>query len=203
MIFTPKQQDSSSLTPPLHRSVQTHGFLTRRQLNSIDPCPFLRVVSTSPRVDPSINLSLPLLNTVTHPITGAQYEYRHFSTGKVPGQCPLIWKRAFANELGRLSQGIRDIKGINTNVFLPFEDIPMHKTPTYSRIVSDIKPHKQEVERIQLTVGGDRIICHYDSSTPVANLTIVKIHFNIIISTPKAKFLGADIRNLYLNNDLP
>lgn len=159
--------------------------------------------STSPSVDPLISLSLPLFNTVTHPITGVQYEYRHFSTGKVLGQCPLIWKRAFANELGRLSQGIRDIKGINTNVFIPFEDIPMHKTPTYNRIVSDIKPRKQEVERIQLTVGGDRIIYDYDISTPVANLTIVKIYFNSVISTPKAKFLGADIRNLYLNNDLP
>ena len=151
-----KQQDFSSSTPPLCRSlrfVQTHFFLTRRQVNYIAPCPSPRVGSTSPRVEPSSSLTLSLLNAVTHPITGAQCEYRHLSPGKVPGQYPLIWKRAFTNELGRLSQVIRDIKGTNTIVFIPFKDVPIHKTPTYGCIVSDIKLHKQEVECIRLTVG--------------------------------------------------
>ena len=69
--------------------------------------------------------------------------------------------------------------------------------------MSDIKPHKPEVERVRLTIGGDHITCSYDTSTPVADLTTVKIRLNSVISTPKAKFLTADIRIFYLNNDLP
>ena len=61
----------------------------------------------------------------------------------------------------------------------------------------------QEVERVRLTVGGDRISCPYDISIPVADLITVKIHFNSAISTPSARFMGADIHNFYLNNDLP
>ena len=67
------------------------------------------------------------------------------------------------------------VKGTDTISFIPFKYVPRNKTPTYSRIVSDIKPHKQEVERVRLTVGGDRITCSYDIITPVADLTIAKI----------------------------
>ena len=78
----------------------------------------------------------------------------------------------------------------------------MHKTPTYCRIVSHIKSHKHEIELDRLTIGGDRIEWNYNISTPVAKLTTVKIYFNSVIFTPKAKFFGVDIRNFYLNNDL-
>ena len=35
-----------------------------------------------------------------------------------------LWQRSLANELGRLAQGIRDIKGTNTIYFIPKSDIP-------------------------------------------------------------------------------
>ena len=126
-------------------------------------------------MDPSLSLAFPELDPVLHPITGTQCEYRYLSSGKVPGQYPLVCKRAFANKLARLSQDTRDVKGTNTISFIPFEDTPRNETPTYSRIVSDIKPHKQEVERVRLTVGGDRITCSYDIITSVADLTTAKI----------------------------
>ena len=88
-----KQQDSSSSTPPLRRSlrsVQTHCCFTHRQVNHITPCPSPRVGSSSPRVELSSSLTLSLLNAATHPITRVQCEYRHLSTGKVPGQCHFI-----------------------------------------------------------------------------------------------------------------
>lgn len=205
-IPTPKQQNPSASQPQLRRSkrsLKTHGFLSRDQLNSVTPSSSPRVGCAPPRVDPSLSLAFPELHAVLHPISGDQCEYRHLSSGKVPGQCPLVWKHVFANELGRLSQGTRDIKGTDIISFIPFRDFPRNKTPTYGRIVSDIKAHKQEVERVRLTVGGDRITCSYDISTPVADLTTVKIHLNSVISTPKAKVLTTDIRNFYLNNTLP
>ena len=56
---------------------------------------------------------------------------------------------------------------------------------------------------MRLTNGGYRIDYPYDISTPVADLTTIKIHLNSVISTPKAKLFCTIIRNFYLNNNLP
>ena len=34
------------------------------------------------------------------------------------------WERSLANELGRLAQGIRDVKGTNTITFMPESEAP-------------------------------------------------------------------------------
>ena len=149
-------------------------------------------------------VSLPLFNTVTHPVTGEQCEYRHLSKGQVPCQCPIVWIGSFANELGRLVQGVGNtISGTSTIHFTPFSLVPYNKHLTYGRIISDVRPHKQEVERVRITMGGDRISYLYNISTPIAHLTTAKPPFNSVISTPSARFVGADIRNFYLNNNLP
>ena len=207
MIKVPKEP-----LPNLRRSqrpLKKTNVLTRREVNSLHPCLLPRVNNSmptndarAPRVIPPV--SLHLCNAVTHPVTGAQCEYRYLSNGQVPGQCSIVWIRSFANELGRLDQGVRHrISGTTTIDFIPFSNVPYNKHQIYDRIVSDIRPHKQEVERVRLTMGGDRLSCPYDISTPVADLTTVKIHFNSVISTPSARFMGTDIRNFYLNNDLP
>ena len=36
----------------------------------------------------------------------------------------VIWERLLANKIGRLAQGIRDVKGTNTFTFIPKSDIP-------------------------------------------------------------------------------
>ena len=144
-IPTPKKQDPSASQPQLRRSkryLKMHGFLSQDQLNSVTPSLSPRVGCTPPRVDPSLSLALPELHAVLHPISGVQCEYRHLSSGKVPGQCPLVWKRAFSNKLGRLSQGTRDVKGTSTISFIPFKDVPCNKTSAYGCTVSNIKPHK-------------------------------------------------------------
>ena len=38
-----------------------------------------------------------------------------------------IWKRGLCNELGRLAQEYRDIKGRNTFYFIPKTKVPKHK----------------------------------------------------------------------------
>ena len=35
-----------------------------------------------------------------------------------------VWMHSFANELGRLAQGIRNIKGTDTIKFIPFSSVP-------------------------------------------------------------------------------
>ena len=40
-------------------------------------------------------------------------------------------------------------------------------------------------------------------TTPTATVTTAKCLFNRVVSTPKATCVTADIKNFYLNNDLP
>jgi hypothetical protein len=66
-----------------------------------------------------------------------------------------LWTRGSGNECGRLFQGIRDIPGTDTCFFTTLKNIPEDRKITYGKIVCDYKPHKQEKERVWLTVGCD------------------------------------------------
>ena len=114
-----------------------------------------------------------------------------------------IWMHAFANELGRLAQGIRDIVGTDTIDFIPFSDVPKLEKVTYGRIVCMYRPQKDEPNRCRLTVGGNLLVALYDVSTPTANLVTSKLLFNSVISTPGARFLTFDLKNFYLKTPLP
>ena len=114
-----------------------------------------------------------------------------------------IWMHSFANELGRLAQGIRDIEGTDTIDFIPFSDVPQNETVTYGRIVCMFRPQKSEPNRCRLTVGGNLLVALYDVSTPTADLTTAKLLFNSVISTPGARFLTFDLKNFYLKTPLP
>ena len=65
--------------------------------------------------------------------TGQQLEYRDLV--KRP-ELRERWHRSLANELGRLAQGIREIKGTNTIFFIPKSEIPpdRRKDITYGRL---------------------------------------------------------------------
>ena len=69
----------------------------------------------------------------------------------------LVWSRSFSNELGRLAQGIIDIKGTSTIKFISCSQFPKGRMVTYGRIVVDYRPHKSDPDRNRLTVGGDII----------------------------------------------
>lgn len=115
------------------------------------------------------------------------------------------WLKSLANELGRLSQGIRDIKGTNTIFFIPKSDIPpeRRREVTYGRIVVAYKPDKLEKNRSRLTIGGDLIKYPFDKSAPTADLPIIKLLWNSVLSTPGAKYFTMDISNFYLGTPLP
>ena len=54
-----------------------------------------------------------------------------------------IWGRFFANELGHLAQGIREVKGTNMIMFIPKSKLPKEKKVTYGKIVCEMKPEKE------------------------------------------------------------
>ena len=62
----------------------------------------------------------------------------------------------------------------------------------------EYKPDKVYPNRSRLTVGGDRITCLYNVSTPTADLPTIKILWNFVLSTPGAKYFTLDISNFYL-----
>ena len=74
---------------------------------------------------------------------------------------------------------------------------------TYGRLVCDIKENKTDTHRTRLTVGGNLLDFAGLLSTPTATFTTAKCLFNSVIFSPGAKCLIADVKNFYLNNDLP
>jgi hypothetical protein len=117
-----------------------------------------------------------------------------------------LWTRGFGNECGRVFQGIRDIPGTDTSFFTTLKDIPEDRKITYGKIVCDYKPHKQEKERVRLTVGGDRLDrLDYsgDVATSTADITTFKILINSTLSTKDAAMMMMDIKNYYLGTPLP
>ncbi len=111
-----------------------------------------------------------------------------------------IWVRSFANELGRLFQGIRNVPGTDTCFFIRKSQVPKHKRATYGRIVCNIRLQKEEIHRTRMTAGGNLIIDFPgNKSTPTADLLTAKLLINSTISTPGVVFLGIDLANFYLN----
>ena len=78
-------------------------------------------------------------NAVTHQISGVYQEYRHLF--KVPDR--KIWELSFANELGKLAQCIRTVKGTNTVIFIPKTQVSKDKKSTYGKIVCKLKLEKE------------------------------------------------------------
>ena len=74
---------------------------------------------------------------------------------------------------------------------------------TYGRIVVSYMPEKDDPYRVRLTVGGDRLTCPWDDSTPTVDMLTVKLLLNSIVSTPNTKFTSIDIKDFYLNTPMP
>ena len=64
------------------------------------------------------------------------------------------------------------------------------------------RKEKQNQTEQDLWWEGDRINYPTDCSTPTANLLMIKLLLNSVISTPQANFLIMDIKNLYPSSPL-
>jgi len=100
------------------------------------------------------------------------------------------------NELGRLAQGFRKVKGNNTLYFI--KNIPKGKKVTYARIVCSIRPQKTETHRVRLTAGGNLVNYKGDPSTPTCSIETIKMHWNSVLSTPGAKYCTIDLKDFFL-----
>jgi hypothetical protein len=95
--------------------------------------------------------------------------------------------------------------GTNTIVFIKKNQVPQDraKDVTYGLITTLIQPEKlDKPNRTRLVTGGNRVHYPEDAGTPTANLLTVKLLLNSTISTPNAKFMTIDIKDVYLNTPM-
>ncbi len=71
---------------------------------------------------------------------------------------------------------------------------------TYAKFVCELKPNKKEVHPTRLTIDGGNNV-HYPGNVgmPTADLTLVKMHVNSVISTWGAGYMTLDAKTFYLN----
>jgi Reverse transcriptase (RNA-dependent DNA polymerase) len=143
--------------------------------------------------------------TAINPDTGKHAEYMELATSSTGER----WQLGMAKELGRLFQGYQSteqghtVQGTNTCQFIAPQDIPPNKKATYIRIVAELREQKADPFRVRCTVGGNLINFPGDKSTKVAELVTIKCLINNIISTTNARAACIDVKDFYLNNELP
>ena len=76
------------------------------------------------------------------------------------------------------------------------------KDITYIHFVCQVWTEKKEPNWTQAMVGGNLINYLDDFGTPTANLLLIKIFLNSVISTKGVKFANADLANFYLMTPL-
>ncbi len=73
---------------------------------------------------------------------------------------------------------------------------------TYGSYGCEIKQNKEEQHCMRLTAGGDRIRYPDNVGTPTADMTLVKVLLNSIISTENAQCIILDMKDFYLNTPI-
>ena len=134
--------------------------------------------------------------------SGKELKYRELLKHPKLGE---IWNGSSSNEFDRLEQGKTGrVKGPNTTDFIHYDEIPQdqRKYVTYASFVCSIRPDKSEPNRVRAVSGGNKINFPDDVGTPTAELLLIKILFNSVISTKGAKFMTIDIAKFYLNTPL-
>ena len=54
---------------------------------------------------------------------------------------PNTWPTSPSNELGRLTQGINNIKGNNAMIYIPHSEVPCNKKAAYAKMICNFKPN--------------------------------------------------------------
>ena len=138
-------------------------------------------------------------------------------TGKTLEHCQLrrhpkynkTWKQSYSNELGRLCQGTgkgskgpkkQRVEGTDTFHIIRYKDIPVdcRNKITYTKVVCKYRAHKEDTNRMQITIVGNRVFYPRDVGTPTGSLEPVKLVIKSVISCRDAHFAAFDVRNFYL-----
>ena len=115
------------------------------------------------------------------------------------------WTTSYSNEMGRLFQGIgrntegtgQRVEGTNTLFVFHYDGTPSkrRKDTTYTLVVYDVCPQKEDPNPTQITIGGNRICYPGYVGTPTASLELFKLLINSVLSRKGAHFVCFDIKN--------
>ena len=111
------------------------------------------------------------------------------------------WWKAVLNELGILANKIYNrVKATNTIEFIRKEEVPKGRT----KFLCDYHPLKLEPYRFRLKMGGDRLECPVDASSPAAPLLESKLLFNSTISDARqgTRFMSCDLKDSFLETPM-
>ena len=72
------------------------------------------------------------------------------------------------------------------------------KEITYTKVVCEVRPQKEDPDMTRITIGGSRIVYPSDVATKTASLELVKLIINSVLSRHGAKFACFDVKNFYL-----
>jgi hypothetical protein len=194
---------SPRVRPTAQPATTTTGELTTNPwmnaLSEIKPLPALRD-------DPTTPMAMPVLNDET----GKTLELRQL---RQHPKYKAVWDTSYADKLGRLCQGIgKDAKDptkprvSGTNTFRPicYQDIPTERRNeiTYSCVVCEVRPQKDDPNQTCITIGGDRICYPGDTGTKTGSIELVKTLLNSVVSRPGVRFACFDLKNFYLGTPL-
>ena len=75
---------------------------------------------------------------------------------------------------------------------------PKNQLPTYEKVVVAYCLQKEDPHQIRITTGGNLINYTGELTTHTTDMTTAKLHWDSILSTPKARYMCLDIDNFYL-----
>jgi len=155
-------------------------------------------------------LDMPEALSVLDPSTGEFLKHRQLRRDP---RYKTTWDTSFANELGRLCQGIgagttptsKRVAGTNTFFLIDYHDIPAHKRKKicHTMVVCEVRPEKDDPDRTHITISGSRICYPGDVGTNTASLELFKLLFNSVLSCKGARFSTIDLKNFYLDTPMP
>jgi hypothetical protein len=147
---------------------------------------------------------------VLDPVTGELLE--HCQLCRDP-RYKAAWDTSYANELGRLCQGIglgstpnsQRVAGTNTFFLIDYQDIPSHKRKEicHTTVVCKVRHEKDDPDRTRIKIGGNRICYPGNVGTNTASLELVKLLLNSVLSRKGARFSTINIKNFYLDILMP
>ncbi len=162
-----------------------------------------KVATSSQWTRPIINIKEHCFGIV-HPVTKQTItEYKKLQNDP---DLKHLWVPAMSKEVHHLAQGKEGVaKASNTIFFLSHKEIwciSTNRTVTYSCIVIDHHPQKENPNRVCITVGGNLMNYLFKLTTRTTDMVSSKLFWNSTISTKGARFAGANIKNIYLETPL-
>jgi hypothetical protein len=155
-------------------------------------------------------LDVPEALSVLDSSTGEFLEHRQLRRDP---RYKATWDTSYANELGRLCQGIgsgttptsKRVAGTNTFFLIDYHDIPAHKRKEicHTMVVCEVRPEKDDPDRTRITIGGSRICYPGDVGTNTASLELFKLLLNSVLSRKGARFSTNVLKNYYLDTPMP